>query len=379
MPRFVASTGKGLIELLEQEIQLLGGTQTEKLTGGVGFEANWAVAYRVLLRTRFATRLLQPLRTFTAYQPDELYGQVQKIDFTRYISERQLLAVDAKVRDSKFTDQRFIGLKVKDAIVDQFVSKLGSRPNIDSTNPDLSIVVRVVRNQVMISLDLAGLPLSNRGWRLDQGEAPLRENLAAAMVTWTGWTGTGPFIDPMCGSGTILIEAAMTALSLYGDRYKKGYLIERLKHFRREDFENELSSMFEARRQRDDLQIYGFDQDPRAIEAARANIERAGLSPYIKVKQCAFKDLTPPTQAKGILVVNPPYGERLASTQSLENLFFDMGQVVKSKFRGWSLYLLCGSPEEIRKLHMKAARRWPIWNSAIECRFLKYDILERPG
>jgi putative N6-adenine-specific DNA methylase len=231
MPEFFAVSSKGLIEVLESELKALGLTTTSRKPSGVGFESNWEGCYKANLHLRTATRILKPILDFPAYQYEELYDNVLKHDFTKYIDPNGTIAVDAVVRESKLSDQRMIALKVKDAIVDQFRDKFGVRPNVDTKNPWLKIVVRVVKNQVSMAIDTSGTSLSLRGYRSEAGDAPLREHLAAAIVQMTGWDKESVIYDPMCGSGTLLIEAALMARKIAPGTLSKGFCFQKFNGF----------------------------------------------------------------------------------------------------------------------------------------------------
>ena len=214
MAHFYASCPTGMADLVEKELQSFGLKTWEKTTGGIIFEANWAGCYKANLNSRYASRILKPLLDFPAYQNDELYNNIRKHDFTKYIKPTQTLAIDVVVKECMLHDQRFVAMKIKDAIVDQFRDKFGVRPDVETKNPDLRIHVRGYKDQFSVALDTTGDSLFMRGYRLSTGEAPLKENLAAGLIGLTDWDKKSSIVDLFCGSGTILIEAAMMALNV---------------------------------------------------------------------------------------------------------------------------------------------------------------------
>ena len=247
MPRFFAMTSRGLGEVLEQELHEMGITKTERAFGGVQFEGNWADCYRVNLRSRIATRVLLPILDFPAYKAEDLYNNILKHDFTKYIKPTGTIAVEASVRESGiFRDQRFVAMKIKDAVVDQFRDKYDVRPDVDSANPDLRIVARAVNNGFYVSIDTSGDALFKRGYRVGFTDAHVKEHLAAGILKMAGYTGDKPVVDPMCGSGTFLIEAVLIALRVYPGTLRKGFGFQKLLGFQREAWEAEVDAAFKC-------------------------------------------------------------------------------------------------------------------------------------
>lgn len=374
MPKFFAMTSRGLQDVLEQELKDLGFTKTLKGQGGVFFDTNWAGCYRANLRLRTATRVILPILDFPAYNPEELYNNIRKHDFTKYIDESGTVAVESAVRDSEiFRDSRFVSLKIKDAVVDQFREKYGERPNVDSKQPDLPLLVRSIRNQFSISLDTSGGSLFKRGYRVAIVEAPLKEHVAAGLLKMTDWKMDKPILDPMCGSGTFLIEAALMALKISPGTLRKHFAFKKWKGFQSEEFEKEVDEAISEELSELPFKFYGFDVSHDAVKAARQNVQAAGLEDFIEIQRSPIETLNPPV-TEGLMITNPPYGERLLERNEAMEVFKNLAFLLKSKFKGWDAYVLSGSPELSAAMRLKAERRFPVFNGPIECRLLKYNI-----
>ncbi len=374
MPRFLALTSRGLMDVLHDELNTLGFTSLQKTPGGVYFDANWAGCYRANLCLRTASRVAVTILDFPAYNPDDLYNNIRKHDFTKYISVNGTVAVDAHTDSDIFRDQRFVALKVKDAVVDQFTEKFGSRPNVDSKDPDLRILIRVQGNFVNVAIDTTGDPLFKRGYRVKSVEAPMKENLAAALVKMSEWDGKTPLVDPMCGSGTILLEAALIGMKISPGTLRRGFAFQKWSTLQKDVLkaEAEFATSQETDMPKDLL--YGYDIDRKAIIAAQQNAQEAGLDEYIKFRRSPIELIEPPPDMKGIIICNPPYGARLGEIDELKDVYRNMGFIFKSKFKGWVAWVLCGEAELAPLIGMKASRRIPIMNGPIECRFLRYEI-----
>jgi putative N6-adenine-specific DNA methylase len=374
MARFFAMTSRGLSDVLEGELKSLGFEKTLRGLGGVFFESNWAGCYRANLRLRTATRILLPILDFPAYNPEELYNNIRKHDFTKYIKPEGTIAVESKVRDSgAFRDQRFVAMKVKDAIVDQFREKFGERPNVETENPDLRIVIRGVKNNFSVSIDTTGEPLFKRGYRVGQVEAHLKEHVAAGILRMAGYKGDMPVVDPMCGSGTLLIEAALIALGISPGTLRQGFAFQKLEGFKRDEWEKEVSACLSEEKDELPFKFFGFDINRDALKAATRNAAEAGVSDFIEFTRAPMETLQAPCE-KGLLVVNPPYGERLGTKDELIETYKNLAHVFKTSFKGWECYVLSGDPDLSKAMHLKAERKFPVYNGPIECRVLKYRM-----
>ena len=368
-------TSRGLLDVLEEELKELGLQKVLKAPGGISFEGPWADCYKANMRSRIATRILLPILDFPAYKNEELYDNVRKHDFTKYIKPTGSIAIDANVRDSgAFRDQRFVAMKVKDAIVDQFREKYEVRPDVDVENPDLRIVVRAVKNKFSIAIDTSGDPLFKRGYRVGYHDAHLKEHVAAGILRMTGWKGDCPILDPMCGSGTFLIEAVLQALNIAPGMLRKSFAFQKLLGFQRPEWEKEVAACAAMEKEELPFKMYGFDIDKKALVAATKNAQEAEVDQWIEFFRKPMETLAPPEDVKGIVVVNPPYGERLGTRDELVDTYKNLAHVMKTGFKGWDCFVLSGEPELSAAMKLKAERKFVVYNGAIECRLLKYHM-----
>ncbi len=375
MPEFYASAPNGLSEALEAELNDLGLKVLSRNSSGVSFEGAWSECYKANLHSRIASRILKPVLEFTAYQPEELYGQILKHDFTRYIKETGTIAVDAGVQECMLRDQRFVAMKVKDAVVDQFRDKTGIRPNVDATNPDLRIVIRGSRNNFQVALDTSGDALFQRGYRKAAGEAPLKENLAAGLLRLTEWQKDRPVIDLMTGAGTFVIEAALMALNVAPGVLRNRFAFQKWLNFDSEAWEALVEEAISQEKPDLPFKFHGFELDKQALAKAKDNARRAGVDHVIEWHREHIASVEAPVP-EGLAIVNPPYGARLGEEDNLRDVYRDLGFTLKHKFPSWSCWVLSGNKNLIQDLHLKSNRRHFVFNGPIECRFLRYDMVK---
>lgn len=371
--KFFVTCAKGIEELVAAELAGLGlsGVKLEK--GGVSFSGDISGGYRACLWLRTASRVLLVLGEFPCSSPQELYDGVRAIDWPKYVKPDMTMAVDSVLRDSAMTHSGFVALKTKDAVVDAVRDSCGRRPSVDTKSPDLKVNVHLVKNRCTISLDLAGEPLDRRGYRLDRNKAPLRENLAAALVAFSGWTGEVPFYDPMCGSGTIAIEAALLA-----SRAAPGLLRERFgfQSWPGHDpsvWRAQLAEAKELRLRELPVKIRGLDRSPGAIEMAKQNAARAGVSRLVSFAPGDISTFAP-AASPSMIIFNPPYGERMGELGELAGLYRTMGDLLKQRCTGSTALILCGNSELAKHVGLKPSRRIPVWNGPIECRLMRYEL-----
>lgn len=379
---FFATAPKGLEQLLAEELTSLGAVTTTETRAGVAFTGSLETAYRVCLWSRLASRVLLPLASFGAASPEELYDGVRALDWAEQMTATGSLAVDCNLSQSKVTHSHYAALKVKDAIVDQFRDLCGQRPGVDTEQPDLRINLYLHRDEATLSLDFSGTSLHRRGYREDGALAPLKENLAAAILLRAGWpqiaAAGGALVDPMCGSGTLPLEAALMAAdcapgltrSYYGFFGWRGHdpeLWQRLLEQARQRRSAGLAQL---------PPIVGYDADPRAIKAAWANAARAGLQEKVHFERRELAALSgPPTRgASGLLVVNPPYGERLGEVAELRHLYAGLGGRLREHFPGWKAAVFTGNPELGKAIGLRARRIHSLFNGALKCQLLHFDI-----
>lgn len=373
MPQFFASTPKGLADALEIELKDMGLNVLEKTMAGCLFESNWEGCYRANLHSRLASRVLKPILDFSAYDADQVYGNIRRHDFTKYIKPTQTLTVDASLKDCRIHDQRFLAMKVKDAIVDQFREKFDIRPDVSNRGADLRVQVRAVNNQYSIAIDTSGDSLFQRGYRKATVEAPLKENLAAGLVMLSGWDKKTPIVDFMVGSGTILIEAAMMALNIAPGMHRRSFGFMKLSNFDEAVWDRLVEEASSAEKEDIDFKFYGFDLDRKAIAMAKDNARGAGVDHVIELKRETVATVVPPVE-KGLIIVNPPYGARIGDEDNLRDVYRDLSYTLKHRFQGWDAWILSGNKELIGDLKLKSTRKHFLYNGAIECRFLKYTM-----
>lgn len=367
-----ATVPLGAEELTAAELSRLGAGTIALVRGGVAFSGDRSLLYRSLLQLRTASRVLLQLAQFPCGSPQDLYDGMRTIPWGDLLTPAMTLAVDCTLRDSAITHSHFAALKAKDAIVDLLREKTGSRPNIDTKNPDLRVNLHIARNQATVSLDACGEPLDRRGWRLDRNDAPLRETLAAAIMLHSGWDGSVPLLDPMCGSGTLLLEGASIALGQAAGAGRKFGLMRWL-DFDRRLWEELLREEQAAASESLASPVLGYDRDPKAIIACRENARRAGLAYGVAFDRKPFEEIEPCSH-QGLLVMNPPYGVRMGERSSLEPLYRKIGEVFKRRFTGWTAFLLAGDLELAKLVGLKPSRRFVLFNGPLECRLLKYEL-----
>jgi len=379
LPKLFATCPLGLEPLLATELRALGAQATEETRSGVHFRGDLALAYRACLWSRLANRILLPIARFPAESPDQLYAGVRTIDWNEHIERDGCLAVDFTSHRSKMDHELFGAQKVKDAIVDQFKEGFGARPNVRLLQPDIRVNTYLDRDEATVSLDLSGDSLHRRGYRLSGSAAPLKENLAAAILIRGGWPEVaksgGDLLDPMCGSGTLLIEGALLAGDVAPGLARAYFGFLGWKQHDPIQWEK-LRAEAEARRTTG-LQrlprIMGYDIDREAVRSAWQNIERAGLRGFIHIERKSLRNVRPQA-AQGLMVVNPPYGERLGETEQLKHLYVELGETIQEYFQGWRLTVLTGNPELAFKLGIRAQRYYALYNGAIPCRLFNFEV-----
>lgn len=373
MPQFYASTSKGLSEALADELRGFGLKVGKVDQQGLSFEGPWADCAKANLRSRIATRISLPVLDFPAYNADEVYDNVKKHDFTRYLNTEMTFSIKAKLNQCAIKDQRILAMKVKDVIADQFNDKFGMRPSVDKKLPNVRIFIFGSKNEYRLSVDTTGYSLSQRGYRGNTVEAPMREHVAAGLLRLSNWDQKTPLVDPMCGSGTLLIEAALMLKNISPGTFHKKFSFQHFSHVPPELFDNELEQVLAEEKETVDIKLYGFDKSGRNIEAAQQNAIEAGVDDIIEFKRANAVSLEPPVE-KGLMVVNPPYGVRMGDEFFLEELYKDWAHNLKTNYSGWDLWLLSGDSQWTKFLKMKATKRYPIDNGGIDCRWIHYKI-----
>ena len=368
----IAKTFMGLEPVLAKELTQLGANDVKIGRRMVSFTGNKELMYRANFQLHTAIRILKPIRHFKAKCADDVYEEIKKIDWTAYLDDDKTFAVDSVVFSEEFRHSKFVSYKVKDAIVDQFREKTGKRPNISVANPDLRLNIHIAEDDCTLSLDSSGESLHRRGYRQESVEAPLNEVLAAGMILLSGWKGDTDFIDPMCGSGTILIEAALIAKNMAPGLFRKEYAFEKWPDFDADLFDEIYND--ESQEREFQHHIYGYDIDVKAVNTALLNVKAAGLSNDITVRQQDFKDFTQPSH-KSIIITNPPYGERI-STPDLLGTYKMIGERLKHEFKGNDAWILSYREECFEQIGLKPSIKIPLYNGSLECEFRRYQMFD---
>ena len=366
----IAKTFQGLEQILAEELTALGANNIQVGRRMVSYTGDKELLYRSNFQLRTAIRVLKPIKHFRATSADEVYEAIKAIDWTEYLSNETTFAVDSVVYSTEFRHSKFVAYKVKDAIVDQFREKTGNRPNIRVSNPDLQLHIHIAEYDCTLSLDSSGESLHRRGYRQEAVEAPLNEVLAAGIILMTGWRGETDFIDPMCGSGTLPIEATLIARNMAPGLFRKGYAFEKWSDFDAELFENIYND--DSQERTFEHHVYGYDNNRKAVEIATNNVKAAGLTGDITIQFQDFKDFTQPAE-KSIMVTNPPYGERI-KPEDLLGLYKMIGGQFKHQFVDNEAWVLSYREECFDAIGLKASLKVPLYNGALECEVRKYQM-----
>jgi putative N6-adenine-specific DNA methylase len=372
--RYFATCARGLEPVLADELRALGSAEVAPGRGGVAFADDTPLLYRANLWLRTAVRVLVPVLEAPAASPEELYAAVQTVDWSQYLTPEQTLAVDCNVRDSRLTHSLYAAQKTKDAICDQFVARCGRRPSVDLERPMVGLNLHVHRDRAVLSLDSSGDSLHKRGYRPIQTVAPLNEALAAALVLLTAWNPETAFVDPMCGSGTLPIEAAWVAL-----RRPPGLT---RRHFGFQGWLDYNPGLWadvrdEARRgvlPRLPAPVLGSDVRADAVGFAERNARAAGIGHLLRFERRDVRDLRVPDGPPGAILCNPPYGERIGEEQELRDLYRTLGQVFRRQPYGWRAFVFTGNPALAEQVGLPVARTVPLFNGRIPCQLIEYEL-----
>ena len=369
---FLVKTFHNLEPMLAQELVAMGAQNVEIHKRAVSFRGDQETLYKANLWLRTALRILVPIAKFTVKHADDLYRQVKEIDWSKYMDLEQTFAIDSVLNSRVFNHSNFVSLKAKDAIVDQFREKSGRRPSVDPEFPDLRLNIHLYGEQCTLSLDSSGESLHRRGYRERAVRAPLNEVLAAGMVLHTGWDGTTPFIDPMCGSGTLLIEAALIAANSAPGLMRKWFGFMKWKTFDEALWQKVVSEAIQAEKPVTCI-IQGSDISPKAVSVSEQNILEAGMDEAIQLTQKPFEELAAPPEGPGLLITNPPYDERLKLEDT--HAFYKMiGDMMKTHYSGYNAWILSGNKDAIKRIGLRASEKVLLYNGSIECRFHKFEL-----
>ena len=373
MEHFFATAPRGLEPLLAGELSGLGAKSVAAVPGGVAFSGDWQTCYRANLWSRLASRILWRVAEFDYASEDDLHEAARKVDWMRYFTVEHTLRVNVSAQKSPLTSLDFATLRIKDAVCDRFREARGSRPNVDRANPDVRVHAFLESARGAFYLDTSGEPLFKRGWRASAGEAPLRENLAAGIVLLSGWKPEEPLLDPMCGGGTLLVEAAAMARGRApGANRRFGF--EKLKVFSASIWEKEKRESLKPRNPPQTLQIFGSDSDPRVLGDARRNIAAAGVDRWVKLEQADILERPAPAPS-GVMIANPPYGERIGSREELAEFYPKLGSALKKNYPGWRCHFFTADMRLPKLVRLQPSRRVPLYNGALECRLFEFAIV----
>ncbi len=374
MPEFFAPCPRGLEKLLAEELTSLGASNAQATDGGVGFAGDWPLCYRANLESRLASRILWQVQPALLYRNEQdIYQMAADLPWPRWFDVSSTIRVKVTAIKSPLKSLEFITLKIKDAICDKFRQAKGERPSVDTLAPDMRIHAFIEGTKITLYLDTSGDALFKRGVRLHTNIAPIRENLAAGILKLAGWQPGIPLMDPMCGSGTFLIEAAQMALNIQPGIARR-FAFEKLKNFDAALWSKMREAALAAQRPVSELPIYGSDLYGDELRAAHQNLEEAGIRPAVDLKQCNVLETSPPAP-EGILVANLPYGERMGELEELAALYPKFGDVLKQRFGGWNAYLFTADLRLPKLIRLSATRRTPLYNGAIECRLFEYKVV----
>ena len=383
----LAKTFKGLEEVLAQELIELGANDVQLERRAVSFRGDKALLYRANLCLRTASRILVPIAEATLTPKkknialeDLLYEAVKRVEWSRYMSVANTFAIDATVYSDTFRNSRFVTYRVKDAIADYWMERANKRPSVAVDAPDILINVHIAKDHLTLSLDSSGESLHKRGYRVANTEAPINEALAAGMLLMAGWKGQSDFYDPMCGSGTLLIEAALIARNIAPGVFRQAFAFEKWP-----DFDAELwSDIYNDDSQEHEFthKIYGSDASFYAIQQAAKNIKSAGVQKDVELKQIRMEEIkisnnqSPITNPSPLVMLNPPYGERLKSNKEMEDLYSAIGSTLKHQFAGATAWIISSNDAAMKCIGLKPSRKVRLLNGELDCQFNRYDLFQ---
>ncbi|MBU3822823.1 class I SAM-dependent RNA methyltransferase [Flavobacteriaceae bacterium XHP0103] len=369
----LAKTLFGFEELLANELTQMGAQDVKQGTRSVSFVGDKGFMYKANLGLRTAIKILKPIATFRVRNENDLYKELYAMPWENYMTPKNTLAVDATIHSDLFTNSLYIALKTKDAIVDKFRDTTGERPNVDLKFPDLKINIHIDRQQCTVSLDSSGDSLHKRGYKTATNIAPINEVLAAGLVMLSGWDGQSDFMDPMCGSGTILIETAMIACNIPPNLMRKEFAFERWQDWDVDLFEKIEESLLKKTRDFHH-KIYGYDKAPSAVLKAKDNIKNAHLEDFIEVKHEDFFKTQKGGDAKLHMLFNPPYGERL--NLDMEAFYKNIGDTLKQNYPNTDAWFITSNLEALKHVGLRPSRKIHLYNAKLEARLVKYQIYE---
>lgn len=372
---YIVKTAAGLETVLAAELKEMGANGVRELKRAVAFDGDRRMLYRANYELRTALRVLIPVHAFSAYNERNLYEGVREIDWSQYMTVHDTLAIDSIANGEVFKHSHYVGLLTKDAIVDQFRERSGRRPDVNTTAPTLRVHIHVQGTRVEMSVDASGASLHRRNYRRDTVEAPLSEVLASGMILLSGWNATAPFVDPMCGSGTLAIEAAMMATRMPPQHKREGFGFFKWPDFDKKLWEDVKGTADARILSSFDFPIVASDKESRARNATTINLFSAGLDKIVRVEKMPFEKALPPEGVPGTLMTNPPYDERLKMTD-IADFYKNVGDRLKNFWPGWNAWLISSNREALKHVGLRPSRRITLFNGALECSFQKFELYE---
>ncbi|BAL26135.1 class I SAM-dependent RNA methyltransferase [Azoarcus sp. KH32C] len=370
---FFSPCPRGLEPLLADELTAIGAQYVEPTHGGVAFAGDWSVCYRANLESRLATRVMWRIAQGRYRSEEDIYRLAYGPTWAKWFTPDDTIRVQVTAKQSPLRSLEFVTLRIKDAVCDHFRTVTGKRPSVDTANPAIRLHAFLTRDTVTLYLDTSGEPLYKRGFKQAAVEAPLKENLAAGILRLTGWQPGEALIDPMCGSGTFLIEAAQMALDI-APGLGRSFAFERFKHLDRAAWAGVKRAAEERRKAPRPLPIYGSDLVGDQVRRTRVNLQAAGLGACVTLDRADFLTREAPA-AEGVLVTNPPYGVRIGEAEALAELYPQLGDALKQRWSGWRCYFLSADPNLPKLIGLKASKRTPLFNGALECRLFEYKMI----
>jgi putative N6-adenine-specific DNA methylase len=371
--KMIAKTFFGFEEILANELQQLGAQDVEIGTRAVSFKGDKGFMYKANLSLRTALKILKPIYYFRTTNDQNLYKGIQGIDWSKYLNANQTFVIDTTIHSDNFKHSQFVSQKAKDAIVDQFRDKFGQRPSVDKDFPDVRINIHIDRDQCSVALDTSGASLHHRGYRTATNIAPINEVLAAGMLLLSGWDGSSDFLDPMCGSGTLLAEAAMIACNIPANINRKEFAFEKWNDWDNDLFDQIIDALMKRTKEFHHT-IVGYDKAPSAVQKAKDNIVNANLDEYVTISQANFFDTQKENAGPLHMVFNPPYGERLDI--DLERFYRELGDTLKNNYPNTNAWFITANLEALKFVGLRPSRKIKLFNGSLEARLVKYEMYE---
>lgn len=368
----VVKTFLGVEEVLAAELEELGGKEVKILKRAVSCVGDKRLVYKINLMARTALRVLIPIASFKTRKETGLYYHIKQIDWSQYMDVNETLAITSSVHSKYFTHSKYVALKTKDAIVDQFRENTYKRPNVNTVSPHLSVNVYVNDENFIISIDTSGQSLHKRGYRKEQFIAPINEALAASLILITGWRGETTFIDPMCGSGTILAEAAMIATNTPPQLNREYFAFKKGRAFDKKLWDEVLEEAVNNIKTPEN-KIWGFDKSFQSIRIAERNLEHAKMQDFVQFKRKPFEKNAAPDH-EGVIVTNPPYGERIESSEDIIEFYQMIGNTLKHNFHGYSAWVISSNIEALKLVGLRPSKKYMLYNGALPCKYHKYEL-----